>query len=1277
MTEDIDSQKKLTFRRISIRSLMTFPFIFQIIVALGIVGYFSFQNSQKIVNENSNKSRIKSILSLKHSISDYLLPPMQVVRMNAKVPTDRSLNTKNSSEIIQKFKILLTVFPQVQEIFLGDSAGDFVGVVRQEEQQFAVKVTEKFSTQNWYRFDAQGNLGDLFKTEKSDDLRSHPWYQPALENKQAVWSEVYPLDRNNLGIAATQAIFDAQGKPLYTINASLNLGRINEFIENNRVSAKSEIFIVERSGLLVATSSKESLFTIDFQGNIQRLKADASKNPFIQTTIIESSRRFGEIGNIHDIENFDIDIDRKSNGKIERERQFIEISPYQDEAGIDWYIFIVTPESDILVQTHQDVITLIGLCVLVGICLSLLGIQTARWIVSPIFRLRDASIKIASQNFEQPVLDTWIEEIGDLTSAFNQMQRQLLQSQSSLQEYSRSLELKVEERTSELAKEISDRIAIQQELEEKAVILSHHYRVLNELVKDQSMRQGNLIDNVKQLTEVAAQTLEVARSSVWLVTTDRVKWSCLDLFLLDSGNHVVEADFSASSFPKYIGKLQTELAVSVDDALNDSRTNELTDTYLIQLGITSILEIPLRQNNEIVGMLSLEHTGKPRSWTLLEQSFARSIGDLVALSIESYSRKLVEQQLKDSEERWHLALEGSNDGIWDWNCKTNEVFFSARYKSMLGYGDDELPPNIDSWLHLIHPDDSNQVMTIVEKYWAGEIPQYIAEHRIRCKDGSYRWMLARGIALFDLDGTPNRMIGSHTDITERKRFEIDLSQAKEEADSANKAKSEFLANMSHELRTPLNGILGYVQILQRDRNLTPKQIEGINVIKQCSNHLLNLIADILDLSKIEAQKMELIETDFHFQNFLQGVVEVCAVRSIQKGITFTYLPSANLPIGIFADDKRLRQVLLNLLGNAIKFTQDGGVTFKVDAIALNIPYSELKPDGNSDDRERPSFSIMHLIRFQIEDTGIGISPEQIEKIFFPFEQAGGALVNAEGTGLGLAISQKIVEIMGSTIQVKSERGKGSIFWIDLNLKAATEMIDWAQVNENFIQRKTVGFAGENRTILVVDDKWENRTVLVKLLEEIGFNILEAANGRDAIALALEQKVDLVITDLVMPVMDGFEMIRQFRRSPDLQNIVIIVTSASAFSKNEAESLETGGNDFLSKPICFDTLLSKIAKHLKIQWIYEEIFASSPPIYLEENTQVPNHTPMLAPSHEEIEALWELVMQGNINVINERANQFEQQDVNLVPFAKELQKLAGEFQVKKIKELIKSFRGNSS
>ncbi len=290
-----------------------------------------------------------------------------------------------------------------------------------------------------------------------------------------------------------------------------------------------------------------------------------------------------------------------------------------------------------------------------------------------------------------------------------------------------------------------------------------------------------------------------------------------------------------------------------------------------------------------------------------------------------------------------------------------------------------------------------------------------------------------------------------------------LQAAKEEAESANQSKSEFLANMSHELRTPLNGILGYAQILQRQPNLTPKHLQGLHIIYECGSHLLTLINDILDFSKIEARKLELYPLDFNLENCLWGISEVCRLKAEQKELEFNYQILTPLPRVIHGDEKRLRQVLLNLLGNAIKFTDTGSVCFQVQVLSELI--------------ESDSITI-YKIRFQVEDTGVGMNTEQIKKIFLPFEQVGEHSRKAEGTGLGLAISHQIVEMMAGKINVQSIPGVGSKFWFDVNLPIAKDQ----PIRKIGTSRKMIGYQGEKKIILVVDDRWENRSVLVNLLE---------------------------------------------------------------------------------------------------------------------------------------------------------------------------------------------------
>ncbi len=483
----------------------------------------------------------------------------------------------------------------------------------------------------------------------------------------------------------------------------------------------------------------------------------------------------------------------------------------------------------------------------------------------------------------------------------------------------------------------------------------------------------------------------------------------------------------------------------------------------------------------------------------------------------------------------------------------------------------------------------------------------------------------------------------------------ELKEAKEVADGANLAKSEFLANMSHELRTPLNGILGYAQILQNSNNLPDKERKGINIIHQCGSHLLTLINDILDLSKIEAQKMELYPTNFHFPSFLQGVAEICKIKADQKSIDFAYQPDARIPSGIEADEKRLRQVLINLLGNAIKFTEKGAVTFKVLVIS-SVQEGQLP---------------IHKIRFQIEDTGVGMTSEQLEKIFLPFEQVGSIKKQSEGTGLGLAISNKIVVMMNSTIEVNSQSEKGSIFWFDVEIP---EAIEWAATSKVFQQKSIVGFKGKKSKILVVDDRWENRSVIVNLLEPIGFELVEAYNGEDGLEKAIEFQPDLILTDISMPIMDGYQMIENLRQSEDFKNLKVIVSSASVFESDRQKSLDAGADDFIPKPVQASDLFEKLQIHLELEWISEQVSSSSLKISDsgENSPSLLTAKELLPPPQEELAQLYELALKGRIKAIQKQAENLKAMDDKFAPFAQEIEQLAQAFQLEKIQSLIEKY-----
>ncbi|MEH2243346.1 ATP-binding protein [Nostoc sp.] len=492
----------------------------------------------------------------------------------------------------------------------------------------------------------------------------------------------------------------------------------------------------------------------------------------------------------------------------------------------------------------------------------------------------------------------------------------------------------------------------------------------------------------------------------------------------------------------------------------------------------------------------------------------------------------------------------------------------------------------------------------------------------------------------------NRALSS--EIVERKRIEKELRLAQEVAQNSSQAKSEFLANMSHELRTPLNGILGFTQILQRTESLSEKGRKGVGIIYQCGSHLLTLINDILDLSKIEARKLELHPVDFYLPAFIDSVTEICRIRAEQKVIAFHVELDPDLPTGIHADEKRLRQVLINLLGNAIKFTHQGSVTFKVQVIG-----QESNANGQ----------INYKIRFQVIDTGTGIIPEQAEKIFQPFEQVGNQKRQSEGTGLGLAISQKIVLLIGGQIQVESEFGKGSNFWFEAKLP---ESKDWAKVSRVVEQGTIIGYQGQRRTILIADDRWENRSVIVNLLEPVGFTVVEATQGEEGWEQALAHKPDLIITDLVMPILDGFELINRLRESGQFRETAIIASSASVFAIDQHKSIDVGADVFLPKPVEAETLLEMLRQFLQLEWIFDgkvDAIKKTYPGGLEQ----PNE--MISPAKEVLQQLLELVQDGDIQRILEITQQLSVADQHLSAFAQQIVQLASNFQLKRLENFI--------
>ena len=470
----------------------------------------------------------------------------------------------------------------------------------------------------------------------------------------------------------------------------------------------------------------------------------------------------------------------------------------------------------------------------------------------------------------------------------------------------------------------------------------------------------------------------------------------------------------------------------------------------------------------------------------------------------------------------------------------------------------------------------------------------------------------------------------------------DAQQAKDAAVVANRAKSTFLATMSHELRTPLNAILGYAQILRADRELNASQTRGVSIIQQGGEQLLTLINDILDLSRIEAGKVELNAEPVELSTFLRAITDIIRVKAEEKGLRFDFDGASELPQAVCVDEKRLRQVLLNLLSNAVKFTERGQVGLSLRATRIDAVSAHL--------------------RFEVVDSGIGIPSEHLQAIFEPFEQATGMQSRFGGTGLGLSISRQLVHLMGSDIQVESRAGAGSRFWFDLELPTSM-----SEARREAMPGATLvtGYGGPRRTVLVVDDVEANRHLLIDLLSPLGFKMTEAVSGEACLQLAPALRPDLIVMDIVMPVMDGLETTRRLRDMATLKNVPIIIVSASASISDEQRSLACGANAFLPKPLGLDRLLHEVGRLLRLTWISDASRPVTPPPDVQET--------MVPPPPDELEILFFLAKTGNMRNIRAQADHLAALGPPYGPFAQRLRELADGYQPRAILELVKKFK----